>query len=112
MSESGVRLYDRTTADALAVRAGRANRVRGVDRHARRGVQGSSRLLRQEKREVAIVSGAEIFLSVHLRVLLQSLRRARRGVDDRVSPARAGLARRGAWLVHAGLDRQRLHELV
>src|SRR5688572_15190111 len=104
--------HERKTTDVVAVRAGRAGGVRGLDGDTRRSVFRSARLLPQEEQQLPHARGAEILLSVHVRVLLQPLCGGCGGVDDRLSAAGARLARRTAWLVYAGVDSQRVYEPV
>jgi MoxR-like ATPase len=89
----------------LALRARRARLVHRVDDDPRGTLPRDARLVPEPEPELPPAVGAQVFLSVHLRVLLQPLRRGIFRGADRFQAAPARLARPPDRVVRAGLGR-------
>src|ERR1041384_6863261 len=92
------------------VPAGDSDRMRCLDRHARRNLSRAAGLLRVAQPDVPGLVPTEIFLRVYVRVLLQSLRYDRVPGDHRVQAAVPGLARIPDRIFRARVGRQHLYE--
>src|SRR5450432_294576 len=83
-----------------------------MDRHPRGGLPRAEGVLQKEERGLPAAPSTKILLPLHLRILLQPLRRRLLPAPDRLPDALPGMARLPDLRVRAGVDRQRLHELL
>ena len=91
---------------------GDSGRFRGVDNHSRRGFSGTARLLQTKERVGSDSLAAQVFLSLHVRILLQPLRRSNLSTNHPVSARLSRLARISGLIVRSGVDCKSLHGRV
>jgi hypothetical protein len=89
-----------------------AHRVRFVDGHPRRNIPGAARMVLAPEPRLPAVGGAQVFLPVHLRVLLQPLRHRVLSLPHRLHDCRERMARLYHRRVLARLDREHVYEPV
>src|SRR4051812_34617069 len=74
-------------ADRYALPARTADRLRGMDGHARGSLPRAPRVLRTQEQDVRDSPRAQVLLSIHVRVLLQPLGHGAGTRDDALSSA-------------------------
>src|SRR5712671_5091206 len=99
-------------ADSDASDTGDSDCFRGMDNHSRRSFPGIARLLQTEERVRSYALAAQVFLPLHLRILLQPLRCSSLSDNHPVPAHLSRLARISGFTFRAGLDCEFLHGSV